>query len=280
MKKDILKRLIVATSVVLASTSIIGFSETKVHANTEDKAKIKEKQDQFNVPPSTLSEEVFSKITDTTRSPYNSVGTVFVKGQTIATGVLIGRNTVITNSHVVELAEKDPSKVIFTPASTRTEDGMQNIPYGQFGAAEINESPYDAGIDLAIIKLKANKDGKSAGDLISPAKIPDNIDVQKGDKISLLGYPNNYSAHSLFRSEIEVFDPVLAQYFGYTEEGNSGSGIFNLQGELVGIHVGKGGQYNLPKGYFFDKQLSSLYSVDRTPTTLGKDLKKRAEMQG
>ncbi|MDE9828747.1 trypsin-like serine peptidase [Staphylococcus delphini] len=278
MKKDILKRLIVATSVVLASTSIIGFSETKVHANTEDKAKIKEKQDQFNVPP--LNPELFEKVKDTTKSPYSSVGTVFVKGQTIATGVLIGRNTVITNSHVATYAKKDPSKVIFTPGTTITEDGKQNIPYGRFEAEDINEAPYDGGVDLAIIKLRANENGQSAGDLISPAQIPDNVDVQKGDEISLIGYPSNYSPHSQYRSTIEVFNSLLGQYFGYTEEGNSGSGIFNLDGKLVGLHVGKGGQYNLPIGLFFNKPLGSPYSVDRTPTTLGKDLKKRAEMQG
>ncbi|MDE9799697.1 trypsin-like serine peptidase [Staphylococcus delphini] len=279
MKKDILKRLIVATSVVLASTSIIGFSETKVHANTEDEAKIKEKQDQFNQHPSNLSEEDFSKVLNTKMSPYNSVGTVYVKQEVMATGVLIGKSTIITNSHVAELAKKDASKVIFTPGTTRTEDGLQITPYGQFEGEEINEAPYGGGTDLAIIKLKANKDGQKAGDLTAPAKIPDNIDVEVGDKIGLIGYPNNYTPLTLYRSGIEVFDPELAQYFGYTEAGNSGSGIFNLQGELVGIHVGKGGKYNLPKGYFFNKKISSLYSVDQTQTTLGKDLKKRAELQ-
>lgn len=279
MKSNLLKKLIVATSLLAVSAPIVGLSETKVHANTENESEIKAKQDKFNVPPSTLSPELFSEITDTTRTPYNSVGTVFVKGTGIASGVLIGKNTVLTNSHVVELAKQDPSKVIFTPATSRNEEGIQITPYGQFLAEDINEHPYGGGIDLAIIKLKPNDDGKSAGDSINPAKVPDNIDVQNGDKISLLGYPNNYSAHTLHRSEIEVFDADLGHYYGYTEEGNSGSGIFDLRGDLVGIHVGKGGKYNLPKGYFFDKKIGPVYSVDETFTTLGEDLKKRAELQ-
>ncbi len=59
---------------------------------------------------------------------------------------------------------------------------------------------------MSIIKLKPNKDGKSAGDLIPPAKIADSIDLQQGDKISLLGYPYNFSTNSLYRSEIEIFN--------------------------------------------------------------------------
>ncbi|HHU6751519.1 TPA: hypothetical protein ACUI23_002245 [Staphylococcus pseudintermedius] len=100
-----------------------------------------------------------------------------------------------------------------------------------------------------------------------------------GDIISLLGYPNHYSAFSLFSSQIEIFDVNISQYFGYTESGHSGSGLFNLQGELVGIHIGKDGSYNLPLGKFFNPPLGSVYSVDNTLTTIGNDLKKRAELQ-
>ncbi|PCF41201.1 trypsin-like serine peptidase [Staphylococcus delphini] len=279
MKVSLLKIFLLSASVFTISLPIIPISEVYAHAHTYETSEIIKKQSRFNVPPSTLSEAVFSEIKNTARSPYNSVGTVYVKGETIASGVLIGKNTIITNTHVSRFAKNDPSKLIFTPASTRTENGTHVTPYGQFVAEDINESPYGGGTDLSIIKLKPNQDGKSAGDLIPPAKIPDSIDLQAGDIISLLGYPNHYSAFSLFSSQIEIFDVNIGQYFGYTESGNSGSGLFNLQGELVGIHIGKGGSYNLPLGKFFNTPLGSVYSADHTLTTIGNDLKKRAELQ-
>nr|BAA99411.1 exfoliative toxin B [Staphylococcus hyicus] len=253
--------------------------QPKLYASTYDENEIIKKRESFNVHPSTLSSDLFSKIENTTESPYSAVGTVFVKDGLLATGVLIGKNTIITNTHVARLAKQDPSKVSFTPGITRKGEGDYIYPYGQFAAEDINESPYGGGKDLSIIKLKPNANGKSAGDLITPAKIPDSIDLQPGDKISLLGYPNNYSNSTQYRSQIELFNIENGEYFGYTEPGNSGSGIFNLNGELVGIHVGKGGKYNLPIGEFFNSKLGSVYTVDQKIDTLGSDLKKRAKLQ-
>ncbi|WP_274541658.1 trypsin-like serine peptidase, partial [Staphylococcus felis] len=278
MRVNFLNKLIAASSIFTILVSTVGIFESYSYAKDYNESEIMQKQEAFKVPP--FDSELFSKVDDTTKSPYSSVGTVFVKGQTLASGVLIGKNTVITNYHIARLANKNPSNIIFTPGSTRDEGSVEvKTPYGQFEAEDINESPYGQGTDLAIIKLKTNKNGESAGDLVPPAKIPDNIDLQSGDKINLLGYPYNYSTHTLYRSEIEIFDLESGAYFGYTEPGNSGSGIFNLQGELVGIHVGKGGQHNLPIGKFFNGPLGSLYTVDNTLSTIGNDLKKRAKLQ-
>lgn len=269
------KKIILAASIFTISLPVIPFEST-LQAKEYSAEEIRKLKQKFEVPPT--DKELYTHITDNARSPYNSVGTVFVKGSTLATGVLIGKNTIVTNYHVAREAAKNPSNIIFTPAQNR--DAEKNefpTPYGKFEAEEIKESPYGQGLDLAIIKLKPNEKGESAGDLIQPANIPDHIDIQKGDKYSLLGYPYNYSAYSLYQSQIEMFND--SQYFGYTEVGNSGSGIFNLKGELIGIHSGKGGQHNLPIGVFFNRKISSLYSVDNTfGDTLGNDLKKRAKL--
>lgn len=212
------------------------------------------KRDSFNAPPT--DPELYSHVINNTKSLYNSVGTVFVKGETLATGVLIGKNTMITNYHISRQAKKDPSKIIFTPGQNRDVEKVEfPKPYGSFEAEEINEYPYGQGTDLSIIKLKPNDKGQSAGDLVPPAVIPDSIDVQKGDKLTLLGYPYNYSTSSLYQSQIEIFSTTNAHYFGYTEVGNSGLGIFDLQGKLVGIHQGKGGEYGLPSGILFNKPI-------------------------
>lgn len=273
--KGIYKKMFFSLSVVIICSHGFIFNRLS-HAESYNEEEILKKQEFFKARPSDL--ELFMKVKDTTKPPYNAVGTVFVKGKTLATGVLIGKNTIVTNYHIARQAEKNPSNIIFTPGSTR-EDLIVNAPYGTFEAEEINEHPYGQGLDLAIIKLKPNQDGKSAGELIQPAKIPEKIDIQARDKISLLGYPYNFSTHSLFRSQIELYDVIEGQYFGYTEPGNSGSGIFNLNGELLGIHVGKGGRYNLLIGEFFNRSISSFYSIDKNVTTLGEDLKKRAKLQ-
>ncbi|HHU6750011.1 TPA: trypsin-like serine peptidase [Staphylococcus pseudintermedius] len=272
---NLLGKIIIATTLTTVLLPATGFVETHLYAKEYSEEEIQKKQDSFKIRPD--DSNLFEKIKDTTKKPYHSVGTVFVKGETLASGILIGKDTVITNNHVARLAKKDPTKVIFTPGSTREEGSLiVNEPFGRFIAEDINESPYGGGVDLSIIKLKPNENGQSAGDIITPARIPDHVDVQSGDVISLLGYPYNTTTHALFRSQIEVFSIVPFQYFGYTEQGNSGSGIFNLQGELVGIHSGKGGQYNLPLGLLFSRQVGSLYSIDHTSTTMAKDLKNRA----
>ncbi len=279
MKNTLFKKLIFVASVFTISLPIASGYETEVQAKEYNDSEIIKKRDSFNVPPT--DPELYSHVINNTQSPYNSVGTVFVKGKTLATGVLIGKNTMITNYHISRQAEKDPSKITFTPGQNRDVEKVEfPRPYGSFEAEEINEYPYGQGTDLSIIKLKPNDKGQSAGDLVTPAVIPDSIDVQKGDKLTLLGYPYNYSTYSLYRSQIEIFDPSIAHYFGYTEVGNSGSGIFNLQGNLVGIHEGKGGKYGLPSGTLFNKPIDSIYSVDNTTgETLGNDLKKRAKLQ-
>ncbi|HEB2145507.1 TPA: exfoliative toxin E [Staphylococcus aureus] len=278
MSKFFCRKMSIKITIVAMFMLLITSMEANLYAIEYTDEEIQKKRDFFKTRPS--DSELFSKIQDTTRSPYSSVGTVFVKGKTIATGILIGKNTVITNKHIARLAENDPNKVIFTPGSTRDEGSLVvKKTFGEFIAEEINEAPYGGGTDLSIIKLKPNQYGKSAGDLVTPAAIPDNVDVQKGDKISLLGYPYNTSTHSLYKSQIEVFNNQTFQYFAYTEPGNSGSGIFNLHGELVGIHSGKGGQYGLPFGILFNRQIGSSYSTDKTVTTLAIDLKNKAKTQ-
>ncbi|HDJ3126540.1 TPA: trypsin-like peptidase domain-containing protein [Staphylococcus aureus] len=278
MVKNLFWKCVIKLTIVAMSIIVLGFTDTNLYAKEYSDEEIQRKKDSFKSRPS--DPEIFSKIQDPTRSPYSSLGTVFVKGKTLASGVLIGKNTVITNKHIARLAENDPSKIIFTPGSTRDEGSLVvKKPFGEFTAVEINEAPYGGGTDLSIIKLKTNENGKSAGDIVTPANIPDNVDVQPGDKITLLGYPYNTATHSLFKSQIEVFNNQTFQYFGYTEPGNSGSGIFNLQGELVGIHAGKGGKYGLPFGILFNRQIGSSYSTDKTVTTLAKDLKNKAKIQ-
>ncbi|HDH0858030.1 TPA: trypsin-like peptidase domain-containing protein [Staphylococcus aureus] len=275
MDKSFFKKIIFAASVFTVCLPVFPFEST-LQAKEYDEEEIMRLKEKFKVPPT--DKELYTHITDNTRSPYNSVGTVFVKGKTLATGVLIGKNTIITNYHISRQADKNPSNIIFTPAQNRDIEKHEfPTPYGKFEAEEIKEYPYGQGTDLSIIKLKPNEKGESAGDLVQPAKIPDSIDIQSGDRYVLLGYPYNYSSYSLYQSLIEIFNDI--QYFGYTEPGNSGSGIFNLNGELIGIHSGKGGKYGLPLGVFFNRTISSLYSVDNTVgDTLGNDLKKRAKL--
>ncbi|HCU0866382.1 TPA: exfoliative toxin B, partial [Staphylococcus aureus] len=123
---------ILAASIFTISLPVIPFEST-LQAKEYSAEEIRKLKQKFEVPPT--DKELYTHITDNARSPYNSVGTVFVKGSTLATGVLIGKNTIVTNYHVAREAAKNPSNIIFTPAQNR--DAEKNefpTPYGKFEA--------------------------------------------------------------------------------------------------------------------------------------------------
>lgn len=122
MSKFFCRKMSIKITIVAMFMLLITSMEANLYAIEYTDEEIQKKRDFFKTRPS--DSELFSKIQDTTRSPYSSVGTVFVKGKTIATGILIGKNTVITNKHIARLAENDPSKIIFTPGSTRDEGSL------------------------------------------------------------------------------------------------------------------------------------------------------------
>lgn len=203
-----------------------------------------------------LPEGYFSKVQDTTQSPYQSVGSIFVKGKTLATASVVGKNKIITNYHIARQAENDPSKIIFRPGQTKDDQGNVKNPFGEFEAKSIEEAPFGQGTDLAIVTLKPNKEGKEVGDVVKPLTFGNGDAVGQNQVLHLVGFPYNTVQHTMYKQRIEVHSTQGAlKYFGYTEVGNSGSPIFDDNNEIIGIHIGKSmieGKGNILIGKLFD----------------------------
>ncbi|HBD1268522.1 TPA: exfoliative toxin A [Staphylococcus aureus] len=233
----------VGASAFVIQDELMQKNHAKAEVSAEEIKKHEEKWNKYyGVNAFNLPKELFSKVDEKDRQkyPYNTIGNVFVKGQTSATGVLIGKNTVLTNRHIAKFANGDPSKVSFRPSINTDDNGNTETPYGEYEVKEILQEPFGAGVDLALIRLKPDQNGVSLGDKISPAKIGTSNDLKDGDKLELIGYPFDHKVNQMHRSEIELTTLSRGlRYYGFTVPGNSGSGIFNSNGELVGIHSSK-----------------------------------------
>ncbi|WP_157950631.1 trypsin-like serine peptidase [Staphylococcus agnetis] len=228
-------------------------------ANELSKEEHQEKWDKYNKQnPLYLPEGYFTKVSNTQESPYQSVGLITVKGVMNATASVVGKNKIITNFHVAREAKKDPSKIIFRPGTTTDDQRNLKTPYGEFQAESIDEAPFGEGVDLAIITLKPNADNKEVGEVVKPLEFGFGESLSSNQVLNLVGYPNNTVQNQMFKQRIEVHstDQNL-KYFGYTEEGNSGSPIFDDDNNLVGMHIGKSkieGKGDILIGRLFDSK--------------------------
>ncbi|MDX9888205.1 MAG: trypsin-like peptidase domain-containing protein [Anaerovoracaceae bacterium] len=132
-------------------------------------------------------------------------------GESQGSGVILSSDgTIVTNYHVIEGARS--LVVTFNDGST-----YQGAVYVQ---------DYNVGTDLAILKI--NKSGLRA------AVIGDSRDLKQGESIVVIGSP-----YGLFNSVTEgivsAIRPQDIQVSAAINHGNSGGGLFNSRGELVGI---------------------------------------------
>ncbi|MBA8759886.1 trypsin-like serine protease [Staphylococcus schleiferi subsp. coagulans] len=164
------------------------------------------------------------EIHDATVSPYNAA-VAFNHG----TGFVVGKNTIVTNKHVVIGKGKGVgTRVALHPA------GFNNSA-GNYDVLEV--IPYPGKEDLAVVHVKETAEetwnfNERAGVL----KLADHANVN--DRISIIGYPKpDKHAYNLLQS----FGKVLSVkgnsilFDAYPEPGNSGSPIVNEQGEAVGV---------------------------------------------
>lgn len=263
MKSNIIKKsLVLLTLATMAPLSLQTF-ETPIHksalASELTKEEHQKKWDKYN-KGNPLNQEYFSKVTDTTVSPYQSIGSIFVKGKTKATASVVGKNKIITNYHIAKQADNDPSKIIFRPGLTKDEDNQLKIPFGEFTAKSIEEAPFGAGVDLAIITLNPNNEGQEIGEVVKPLEFGNGDFVDPHQKLNLIGYPDGHVQNTMIKHEIEVHSTSQGlKYFGYTEGGNSGSPILDEDNTIVGMHVGKSGiqdKGSILSGVLFSKNLT------------------------
>ncbi|MBU0459183.1 MAG: serine protease [Nanoarchaeota archaeon] len=167
-------------------------------------------------------------------------GSYFEKGMT-GSGVIVRNKsnelTVYTNRHVVNCQYDDIKcfQRISENIQVRTQDGkLHNVDRVYFSKSDI---------DLAILEMK---DSNAAS---YPAAYYTN-DFKIGDKVIAVGYPSyveNVVEFSIKEGKITNIKEVLSQSTGdsfrvlesdvYTYFGSSGGGLFDEQGNLIGINT-------------------------------------------
>lgn len=175
-----------------------------------------------------------TQITDTTSGHYQSIAFADIGGTSIASGVVIGKNTVLTNKHVVNATNGRAQALKFSPGAS----GQDNYPFGTFTATDYTTLP--GGEDLAVVHVGKNEAGQSIGDVVTPATLANTSTVKTGDNITVTGYPGDKPLATLWESKGNVLSASNSDisYDLSTYGGNSGSPIFNEDKQLIGLHYG------------------------------------------
>lgn len=173
------------------------------------------------------------RIPGTTHGHYQSLCFVDMGDGGIASGVVVGKNTMLTNKHVVK-----NDSVTAMPAA----NGQNNFPKGQFKSNNIVRYPGDQ--DLAVVHFDKNDKGQSIGDVVRPANMADAQQSQVGERMTITGYPGDKPLSTMWESigKITKNDGSHLEYDASTVGGNSGSGVFNKKRQLIGIHYGGAGK--------------------------------------
>lgn len=159
---------------------------------------------------------------------------------------------VITCHHVIE--GKGPVQVIIPDekCSYENEDYIFSGSIGNDTFADVNAVTLvggDKDSDIAVLRIDLSKNADSgkklSADKIVKASVPTEYSVKKGESIFAIGNPTGVLPGSVSDGivsyiEREVFiDSIgnmsLLQISVTTNPGNSGGGLYNLKGELIGI---------------------------------------------
>ncbi|WP_375179640.1 trypsin-like peptidase domain-containing protein [Enterococcus rotai] len=174
------------------------------------------------------------QIKDATQEPYQTVCFIYVNNATQGSGVVIGKNAILTNRHVAVAAKNGDASNIKVNVARTSNSEFKGTFYGE----EIKYSP--DGQDLAIVYLKSNTNGQNIGDLVTPAKYVNNPVTTVGTSIRVIGYPGDKPWATMWESKgastTETTNRIY--YNASTFGGNSGSPVFNDQNEVIGIHFG------------------------------------------
>lgn len=172
------------------------------------------------------------QIKDAIQQPYQAVCFIYVNNAIHGSGVVIGKNAILTNRHVAAIAKNGNASNIKVNAARTSNTEFKGTFYGE----EIKYSP--DGQDLAIVYLKANTNGQSIGDIVTPAKYVNDPVTTVGTPIKVIGYPGDKPWATMWESKgVSTTKTTNRIYYNAsTFGGNSGSPVFNDQNEVIGIH--------------------------------------------
>lgn len=200
----------------------------------------------------TLSREVRERIIASTvliTFPIDS------KTDSIGSGTIISpQGYILTNYHVI--GDNDSRRIApkIYVGTIRFVDQPPEIKY----LAEVVAA--DPNLDLAVIRITRTADGKAVGSLNLPAvPIGDSNNLVVGDPIYVFGFQGTGGMTLSFsRGAVAGFTGEDKESGGkqwikhdaQTGPGNSGGGVYNQDGELIGVHsAGVSGEHNSRTGF-------------------------------
>ncbi|MCG7339056.1 serine protease [Staphylococcus sp. ACRSN] len=237
--RKVLSSITLSLGLILAIAPFNSFANTNEQLSNKDsqtsQATTQQKDNNVNQSPEVsqkviLPNEDRKQIDNTTSGHYQSIGYISM-GDSIATGVVVGKNTVLTNKHVANLSDGNMS---FSPAAK----DENTFPYGTFKEKEVKQYPGDA--DLVVVHFNPNSKGQSVGEVVQPATLKDAASTSKGDPMTVTGYPGDKPLATMWESTGEIIGNQGTEltYDASTFGGNSGSPVFNANNQLIGLHHG------------------------------------------
>ncbi|MGJ9752657.1 trypsin-like serine peptidase [Staphylococcus aureus] len=205
MNKNIIIKSIAALTIL---TSVTGVSTTMVEG----------------IQQTAKAEHNVTKITNTSISPYKGILRV-----SAATGFVVGKNTILTNRHVV--------KDVQVGSTVLAHPNGENDTGGYYKVKKV--IPYAGSADLAIVEVEEdsvypkNKKFSENTEILTLAS-----EAKANERVAIVGYPAPYkNKHHMYQSTGTVLsingDKLVSDAFA--EGGNSGSPVFNNKNEVVGV---------------------------------------------
>lgn len=159
-------------------------------------------------------------------------------------GVIIGQNDsellILTNNHVVS---NEGSYSSYSVTST----GL-SVAFVDGTTADVSVKATSDEMDLAVLSVSLDDISAETKDAIKIAVVGSSDDIKVGNGVIAIGNALGYGQSVTFgiisaKDRVVTFESditnTVMQVDAAINHGNSGGGLFNLQGELVGINEGK-----------------------------------------
>ncbi|HDP2144625.1 TPA: serine protease [Staphylococcus aureus] len=171
------------------------------------------------------AEKNVKEITDATKAPYNSV-VAFAGG----TGVVVGKNTIVTNKHIAKSNNIFKNRV----AAHHSSKGKGG---GNYDVKDIVEYPGKEDIAVVQVEEKSTQPkGRKFKDFTSKFNIAS--EAKENESISVIGYPNpNGNKLQMYESTGKVLsvNGNIVTSDAVVQPGSSGSPILNSKREAIGV---------------------------------------------